>query len=127
MEEVKRKSGLRVMKSVVVRWQMGAVGKMLTSTAACVLNSHGMLVPLGVAGELYLGGCKVARGYVGRSDLTEQSCAQVASLPDSAGRLYKTGDRVKWLLQLGAGRLQLACRPFERARAAGANGRRRGR
>ena len=39
----------------------------------------------------------MAQGYIGRPDLTEQSFVHVDSLPDSAGRLYKTGDRVRWL------------------------------
>ena len=54
------------------------------------------LAPIGIPGELYLGGPKVARGYIGRPDLTTTSFVQVASLPE-AGRLYKTGDRVRWL------------------------------
>ena len=44
----------------------------------------------------YLGGPKVARGYIGRPDLTAESFMEVGSLM-SAGRLYKTGDRVRWL------------------------------
>ena len=54
-------------------------------------------MPVGVAGELYLGGPKVARGYIGRQDLTDQAFVRVAATLPNAGRLYKTGDRVRWL------------------------------
>ena len=51
-------------------------------------------MPISVPGELYLGGPKVARGYIHRPDLTHT--AFVSALP-IAGRQYKTGDRVRWL------------------------------
>ena len=47
--------------------------------------------------ELYLGGRKAARGYIGRDDLTEASFKKLDTLPSTAGRVYKSGDRVRWL------------------------------
>ena len=72
------------------------IGTALPNTTGYVLDKYRMVVPVGVAGELWLGGPKVARGYMGRDDLTEESMMELATLPD-AGRLYKTGDRVRWL------------------------------
>ena len=72
------------------------IGPVVSNTRGYVLDSGGGTVPIGVAGELYLGGPKVARGYIGRDDLTNAAFVNVASLPNT-GRLYKTGDRVRWL------------------------------
>ena len=72
------------------------IGRALPNTTSYILDAHMKPVPVGVAGELYLGGLKVARGYIGRADLTAASFVSVPALP-LAGRLYKTGDRVRWL------------------------------
>ena len=69
------------------------IGIPLPNTTGCVLQKHHTLVPIGVAGELYAGGPKVVRGYVGRADLTSEAFLWTKEV---AGRIYKTGDRVRW-------------------------------
>ena len=73
------------------------IGRPIDGVSIHVLDREGTPVPVGMPGELYIGGGGVARGYLGRPDLTAERF-----LPDSfAGvpgrRLYRTGDRVRWL------------------------------
>jgi acyl-coenzyme A synthetase/AMP-(fatty) acid ligase/acyl carrier protein len=72
------------------------------NTSAYVLDTHRVPVPVGVVGELYIGGAGVARGYLNQPELTAERFIQnpFASEEDIArgyNRLYKTGDLVKWL------------------------------
>jgi amino acid adenylation domain-containing protein len=71
------------------------IGRPLPGRAAYVLDAFGAPVPQGVVGELCLGGALLARGYLGRPDVTAERF-----VPDpfsgAGGRLYRTGDRVRW-------------------------------
>jgi amino acid adenylation domain-containing protein len=73
------------------------IGHVIRGASAYVLDQQRQLVPMGVVGELYVGGVGVARGYRGRPDLTEAKF-----IPDpfsnhlSGARLYRTGDLVRW-------------------------------
>lgn len=69
------------------------IGRPLPNVSLTVIDAHGAEVPVGVAGELAIGGSGVARGYVGRADLTAERFIHLAD----RGRAYRTGDRVRRL------------------------------
>ncbi|WP_213939264.1 amino acid adenylation domain-containing protein, partial [Pseudomonas sp. dw_612] len=72
-----------------------SIGRPLPNTRAYVLDAHGEPVPVGVAGELWVGGVGVARGYLNREQLTAE---QFKASPFLEGdRLYRTGDLVRYL------------------------------
>ncbi|MBX9602038.1 MAG: LLM class flavin-dependent oxidoreductase [Bryobacteraceae bacterium] len=71
-----------------------SIGKPLSNTFTCVVDERGQLVPPGVSGELAIGGRGVARGYWGLPALTADRFVTLPELP-LAGRLYRTGDRVR--------------------------------
>jgi len=70
------------------------IGEPIPDLAVYVLNPQGQPVPLGVAGEMYVGGAGVARGYLRRPELTAQ---RFIESPFAAGRLYRTGDLARRL------------------------------
>ncbi len=73
------------------------IGSPLAGTVATVLDPHLRLVPVGVKGELYLGGQQISRGYLGRPALTAASFLPDPFSPYAGSRLYRTGDRVRQL------------------------------
>ena len=73
------------------------LGRPLSHVRAYVLDARMRLLPVGVPGELYLGGPSLARGYINRPDLTAERFLADLSSDVPGARLYKTGDRVRWL------------------------------
>ena len=69
------------------------IGRAIWNTTLHVLDAERELIPSGAEGELYIGGAGVARGYLGRSELTAE---RFLPNPYESGRLYRTGDRVRW-------------------------------
>ncbi|MBA4538661.1 amino acid adenylation domain-containing protein [Bacillus aquiflavi] len=71
------------------------IGRPLDNTKYYVLNSSLKLQPIGVYGELYIGGKGVAKGYLNKPALTDEKF--VPNCFDSGKKMYRTGDLARWL------------------------------
>ncbi len=73
------------------------IGRPFADTRAYVLDHTGKPLPVGAPGELFLGGSGIARGYLKRPDLTSERFIRDPFSSEPDARMYRTGDRVRWL------------------------------
>ncbi|XP_055302606.1 uncharacterized protein LOC129568577 [Sitodiplosis mosellana] len=73
------------------------IGRPLPNKRIYLLDTYGEPVPLGAEGEVYIGGAGVARGYLNRPELTAESFLPDPFSDTSWARMYRTGDRARYL------------------------------
>jgi len=72
------------------------IGRPVPNVRGYVLDRYREPVPIGVVGELYVGGVGVGRGYLNRPELTAERFLPDPFSRDAGGRLYRTGDLARW-------------------------------
>ena len=73
------------------------IGRPIANTVVYVLDERRTPVPVGVPGELYIGGAGVSSGYLNQSELTASQFAADPIHAESGLHFYRTGDRARWL------------------------------
>jgi arthrofactin-type cyclic lipopeptide synthetase A len=73
------------------------IGRPISNTRIYILNGAGEPLPVGVIGELYIGGACVTRGYLSRDELTRERFLKDPFVSQSDARMFRTGDMGRWL------------------------------
>lgn len=73
------------------------IGRAIANTQIYILDSHQQPVPIGVPGEIYIGGAGITRGYLNRPELTAEKFIPNPFSDAGEARLYKTGDLARYL------------------------------
>ncbi|WP_235430557.1 amino acid adenylation domain-containing protein, partial [Xanthomonas sp. MUS 060] len=72
------------------------IGRPIANTQIYILDAHGAPVPIGVVGELYIGGDGVGLGYLNREELTAERFLTDPFSTDPTARMYRSGDLGRW-------------------------------
>ncbi|HKV95707.1 MAG TPA: amino acid adenylation domain-containing protein, partial [Candidatus Angelobacter sp.] len=81
------------------RWPLlPSIGQPISNAQVYILDKHEQLVPVGVTGELYIGGAGVARGYLNRPDLESKRFLKDRFAKKEGARMYRSGDLGRWRL-----------------------------
>ena len=76
---------------------MVPIGKPVSNTQIYILGGNNELMPVGVPGEINIGGIQVSRGYLNRPELTQEKFIKDPFIKEGNARIYKTGDLGRWL------------------------------
>jgi len=79
-----------------VRGSVISIGRPISNTKIYLLDAQRQPVPIGISGELYVGGAGLARGYLNRPDLTAEKFVADPFDGESGRRLYRTGDLARY-------------------------------
>ena len=90
---------LSAVRQADIKSRVGSViGRPLPDLKVYVLDAHQQLQPLGIPGEIYVGGAGVANGYLHRPELMAERFITDPFSGDPQARLYRSGDLARWLL-----------------------------